>query len=367
MHWVIITPLAPHQQASAIVSRLGGTARDMGRTLTPDEMFNGGIVNGERLDPVTYIVAGLHRNFAQLDEETRLAAMTEFLAFQRRSGESISSVLARYDLVRNRARQEGNFDMNVEGNALQLLRATHTTETQMIEFLRPFNNVLPTTEEQLRTLIDNMRRTYRITEHAPNNLGQHLHGNRQAQPGSYYAETYQGGGQPGTTPSGANHHWQAAPQASPSIFTETSHFFGGMEAPAPSGASAHIPYPYYNNTGSPSYMAVGDGEPELESGTDTDTSSDDPNDPVDFTDLQGYDPQESEEWLYYQKRFHTKRWRRFTQKPVRRVRRFVKRRAYFGRKGKGRSKGKGKRRGSSSSSHQRTLFYMPNQMRKKRH
>jgi len=55
MHWILLTDLAPHQQATAIVSRLGGTARDMGRTLTPDELFNGGDVNGEHLDPVTYI------------------------------------------------------------------------------------------------------------------------------------------------------------------------------------------------------------------------------------------------------------------------------------------------------------------------
>eukprot|EP00959_Pyramimonas_sp_CCMP1952_P441742 9248158-Pyramimonas_sp.AAC.1 len=46
------------------------------------------------------------------------------------------------------------------------------------------------------------------------------------------------------------------------------------------------------------------------------------------------------QWLFlaYQKR--KRRWRRFTKKPVRRVRRIVRRSL----KGKGRSKGKGKRR-----------------------
>ena len=83
MHWCMGTRLAPHEQAVAIVRRLRGTARDMGRTLTPAELFNGGIVNGEQLDPVTYICAGLHRQFAQLDEETRMQAMTEFVAFAR--------------------------------------------------------------------------------------------------------------------------------------------------------------------------------------------------------------------------------------------------------------------------------------------
>ena len=53
MHWLMMTPLAPHQQAVAVVNRLEGTARQMGRTLTPQELFNGGVVNGEHLDPVT--------------------------------------------------------------------------------------------------------------------------------------------------------------------------------------------------------------------------------------------------------------------------------------------------------------------------
>jgi len=132
MHWVMLTDLAPHQQATSIVSRLDGTARDMGMTLTPEELFNGGVVNGQQLDPVTYIVAGLHRNFSQLDAEVRMAAMTEFMAFQRRRDETISSTIARYELVRNRARGEGNFDMSIEGCALQLLKAVQCTASQMV-------------------------------------------------------------------------------------------------------------------------------------------------------------------------------------------------------------------------------------------
>ena len=340
MHWVMMTDLAPHQQATAIISRLGGTARDMGRTLSPDELFNGGNVNGEHLDPVTYIISGLHRNFAQLDEETRLAAMTEFLAFARRQGESISSVLARYELVRNRARNEGNFDMNVEGNALQLLRATHTSETHMIEFLRPFGGRLPATEVELQQLMTTMRRTYRITEHAPNNLGQHLHGNRQA-PQNAYPVYYNAGDSQARAPTTQPYLFGAQPQQPP---------------PTPAGGS------YYNNANAPDYMAYnatamsGTESSGLESGTDSDTSSDDPNDPIDFQDIQEMPPEEAEEYLYFQKSYHKKRWRRFTQKPVRKVRRTIKKHAYFGRKSKG--KGKGKGYSNRARGPQRTLFFV---------
>ena len=121
-----------------------------------------------------------------MEEETRLGAMTEFLAFTRRSGESMNSMLARYDMVRNRARVEGNFNMSVEGCALQLMRACNTSTEQMIELLRPFNGIMPVTEAQFTQLKQAMRRRARIAEHAPNNIAQHLQGNRQAQPGAYY-------------------------------------------------------------------------------------------------------------------------------------------------------------------------------------
>ncbi len=56
--------------------------------------------NGVQLDPVTYLLASLQDRFAALDQETRLAGMTEMLAFNRRPGESINDLLARYEIVR---------------------------------------------------------------------------------------------------------------------------------------------------------------------------------------------------------------------------------------------------------------------------
>ena len=189
MQWTMMTDLAPHAQAASVASRLGGTARELVRTLDPDEYFNGGMINGVFHDPVTYIVTGLHQHYAPLEEETRLAAMTEFMAFSRRHGESMNSMLARYDLVRNRARVEGNFTFGVEGCALQLMRAINATPEQMTEYCREFNGVFPTTEEQFTQLKQLIRRRAHIIERSPGNMGQFLHGNRQAAPGAYHTET----------------------------------------------------------------------------------------------------------------------------------------------------------------------------------
>ena len=41
MHWVMLTYLLPHQQAAAILMRLTGSARELTRSMTGDEIMNG--------------------------------------------------------------------------------------------------------------------------------------------------------------------------------------------------------------------------------------------------------------------------------------------------------------------------------------
>ena len=101
--WTLLTDLQPHQQAAAIIMRLQGTAREFARMIQPQEIMHGGIQNGVHVDPVTYILAGLHARFSPLEEESRLSAMTEMMAFARKPGESINAVLSRYEIVRHRA------------------------------------------------------------------------------------------------------------------------------------------------------------------------------------------------------------------------------------------------------------------------
>ncbi len=52
-HWISETNRPPHSQAAAILRSLQGAARLMARTLEPDEILNGGLVNGVHLDPVS--------------------------------------------------------------------------------------------------------------------------------------------------------------------------------------------------------------------------------------------------------------------------------------------------------------------------
>ena len=175
----MMTDLAPYQQVASVILRLSGAAKELARTLTPNEIMNGGISpTGVQLDPLSYLVVGLHARFAPLGEETRLQAMTDLLSFGRRGGEGINQVLTRYEIVRQRARTEGLFVMSTEGCALQLLRACGVSTNQMMQLLQPFNTNLPANEQQLSALFAAMRRMGHITENTPGNIGATLHGSR---------------------------------------------------------------------------------------------------------------------------------------------------------------------------------------------
>ena len=91
-------------------------------------------------------------------------------------------------MVRQRARREGNFVMSWEGCSLQLLRALNLNSQQFVTFLQPVGQRLPSNEEEFYQLSGQLRRVGHVMEQAPNNLGQLLHGNRQARRGEYYTE-----------------------------------------------------------------------------------------------------------------------------------------------------------------------------------
>ena len=383
MLWSMLTDLAPHQQAAAIILRLQGAAKELARTLTPQEITTGGIVNGVQLDPVSYIVLGLHARFAQLGEETRLVAMTEMLSFHRKPNENINEVLTRYEVVRQRARVEGQFVMSTEGCALQLLRACGVNTTQLMQLLQPFGTNLPSNEMELSQMTQTMKRMGHILEGAPGNIASSLHGSR-AQRSHLLAETYHASEYTGANQGSAG--WNEQNQSS---WGEV------VDSPEDNWFSANNPWPTqpaYANLASSSWEATGgitasppgydgtanhaywqiDGEPMesgYQSGTDSDTSSDSGNEEIDMSDLTGLSDSEASLLAYWQYRLAKRRWRRLTQKPTRGFRRLKRKFRKgkgrgFSRKGKGKAHGKGKgiflaeSEMTDSAAHESALAYL---------
>ena len=52
----------------------------MARMGSPQEMLQGGVLNGNPVDPVNYLLGNIHARFSALEEESRLNAMTQMLA-----------------------------------------------------------------------------------------------------------------------------------------------------------------------------------------------------------------------------------------------------------------------------------------------
>jgi len=346
--WIMLTDLQPHQQCAAIIMRLGGAAREMARQITPQEMMQGGVQNGVLVDPVTYLLGALHARFSALEEESRLTCMTEMLAFARRPGENINSLLSRYETVRQRAAIEGQFVMSVEGCSLQILRACGIGSQHLFTLLQPFQGQLPQNDEQFRQMCTQLRRYGHISEGAPGNIAASLHGPaRQARPGAYLAQTdLQNAARRSAHNSGMASYFGNA-QADPSqqgmwdalipqsVFPEDPDDAFAAWATG-EGRQAD---PGTNRSGerqqadpAPSHQHAFPVVNDEDDGTDTDTSSDDGMEEITQLEVSQMSEAEASEALYLAYRREKRVWRRFTGKPVRKFRRHFK---SFRRKGKG--------------------------------
>ena len=81
-----------------MLMRLTGSARELARSMTSDEILHGAVYEGTPPDPVGCILAKL-RGLWQLEEASRLALMTEMLTFRRHPNEPITMVQTRHKLA----------------------------------------------------------------------------------------------------------------------------------------------------------------------------------------------------------------------------------------------------------------------------
>ena len=309
MLWSISSDAEPHQQCALVISQLGGAAREVARTMSPAEVMNGGVVNGQHLDPLSYLIHGLSSRFGPLDDEVRLRSAQDLLSFSRRTGESTDTVLSRFDIVRQRARADGGgATVSTETAALILLRAVGANHTQFQQLTQPFGYRLPSTEQEFLHMTSAIRRLGHIVESHRDNIASTLRGNQ-----------------------GSNHYWAGA---SPSDETGPNQE-DGQEA---DGADAGGNWSYLTNNG--------------ESDTDSATSSDN-NSLMDISDLNGMSSFQVDEYLFGRYQHAKKRWRRFTGKPVRALRRVLRRKG----KGKGSKGGLGHAYVNINETLQQSSFY----------
>ncbi len=313
--WTITSDLEPHRQAAAIISQLGGAARELARTLTPQEIFNGGVINGQHLDPVSFLIHGLSTRFSPLDDEIRIRAAQDLLQFQRKGNESVDVLITRFETIRSRARAEGGgANVSTESASLILLRAIGVSSEQFQRLTQPFGLRLPNSEAELAQLMHQLRRMGHIIEHHPSNIADSLHRNVGASSGGQAFVVHSADG-----------------SADPS---QTSWSYVGQSLPPQSSDTWEMPGQYSQSSTDWAYHV----DPNVASDTDSATESDDFQQQEDNHDLEGLTAGEADEHLFWQYTEAKRRWRSYTGKPVRALRRVLRR--------KGKGKGKGKVKGS---------------------
>lgn len=71
------------RKAAAVLSVLQGSAREYGRSIPPDVLVRGGVINGVQTDPLTFLMYQLSTRFARLGEEISLGTIAELMSFKR--------------------------------------------------------------------------------------------------------------------------------------------------------------------------------------------------------------------------------------------------------------------------------------------
>ena len=176
--WSIATDMDASRKAALVGMQLRGSAQELFRTIPPAALINGGFVNGAQVDPLTFLLHALSERFAALGDEVRLGAITDLLCFGRRSSyETVDDLLARFDILRQRAFDQGQLTMSITGLVWLLLRAVGVDDTQLIQLLQPFQGRVPQTEAELQALRVQLRRMGHVLEHAPGNIASSLRDN----------------------------------------------------------------------------------------------------------------------------------------------------------------------------------------------
>ena len=310
--WTITSDLEPHRQAAAIISQLGGAARELARTSTPQEIFNGGVINGQHLDPVSFLIHGLSTRFSPLDDEIRIRAAQDLLQFQRKGNESVDVLITRFETIRSRARAEGGgANVSTESASLILLRAIGVSSEQFQRLTQPFGLRLPNSEAELAQLMHQLRRMGHIIEHHPSNIADSLHRNVGASNSgqAFVVHSAEGSAEP----------------------SQTSWSYVGQSLPPQSSDTWEVPGQFSQSSTDWAHHV----DPNVASDTDSATESDDFQQREDERDLEGLTAGEADEHLFWQYTEAKRRWRKYTGKPVRALRRVLRRKG----KGKGKTKG----------------------------
>eukprot|EP00435_Cladocopium_sp_Y103_P042293 s661_g11.t1 len=187
--WASASDLDPIRHGPVAALQVQGTAKELIRELTPQQLQHGDIdpQTGAQYAGLMLLVNVLARRYAPLEAENTTKSISEFLSFKRLPGETIDSVLVRFDILRNRAQARAGFAVNWTGLSWLLLQSLGLNAEMWDRLLAPTGGLMPQNEFQLGELMERVRRLFHLRE---GRLQGSYQQGAMGDPGNFYTDGY---------------------------------------------------------------------------------------------------------------------------------------------------------------------------------
>eukprot|EP00971_Amphidinium_carterae_P207588 4119141-Amphidinium_carterae.1 len=162
--WAASTDLRADQLGPSVALRLQGFAKTLSREIPTQMLMYGDTIGGTTLSGLDILIKGLEQRFKPLSVETGAKAIAAYFTFRKTNAENIDQAVARWQLIRQRADDQGGLQLSPSGHAWLLLQALQIPATAWIPLLQRFDGTLPSTEDELLELITLIRRQGHLGE-----------------------------------------------------------------------------------------------------------------------------------------------------------------------------------------------------------
>ena len=308
--WTCGCDIPLHAQGPAAVMQLGGTARALADEISLDQLTIGitadwGDGAGLIHRPGTHVlIRRLGERFNELEIETVLRTLVDFMTFHRLGKEDIDTALTRFDILYSRARESAHFEVSPSVLAFLMLSMLGIQYHRWTMLFMNWGGQFPTTDVHVHSLKSNIRQQAHILEQP----GSYLGPDRGA---AYMFDIYR-------------HDTGTDPNAN-----DLNIYYGDNQdntGTNPFGFANHGQYYPTGTSPTETCTHCGTTDPNYFGDFDTDTESED--DETFFGDT------DTAETLHENYLFHKKKWRKFTGRRTRQTR--------YGMRNQRKGKGKGK-------------------------
>ena len=181
MLWSLATDMELYKQGPAVAMQMTGAAKNRVSQIVEGEdgllLLQRG--NGQ-MTGLMYLLQNIGEKFAPLEVELSARAMNDMMNFHRQHGESIDALLSRFEMVRTRAMTRGGMGMTYEGLTWILMKAVGLNADQWDRCLDQLQGRMPNNDYEFNLVCERLRRYGHL--HEPNSFM------RKGAPNDYFAE-----------------------------------------------------------------------------------------------------------------------------------------------------------------------------------